>query len=125
MSKALKTTFLIHAVVAALAGALLLLIPGRFLQALGWAPIDPILSRLLGAAFLALAWSSFRGWRASEWAQVAIVVELEAIFTVLGCVGLLRHLLFSRYPPIVWIDFAVLLAFAIAWLIFLLRGRKA
>jgi hypothetical protein len=40
-------------------------------------------------------------------------------------VGLLRHLLFSRYPPIVWIDFAVLLAFAIAWLIFLLRGRKA
>jgi hypothetical protein len=125
MSKALKTTFLVHAVVAALAGLLLLLIPGRTLQTLGWAPIDPILSRLLGAAFLALAWSSFRGWRASEWAQVAIVVELEAVFTVLGCVGLLRHLLLSRYPLIVWLDFAVLLAFAIAWLVFLLRGRKA
>jgi hypothetical protein len=125
MSKALKTTFLVHAVVAALAGLLLLLIPGRFLQALGWAPIDPILSRLLGAAFLALAWSSFRGWRASEWAQVAILVELEAAFTVLGCVGLLRHLLFSRYPLMVWLVFAVLLVFAIAWLVFLLRGREA
>ena len=125
MSKALKTTFLVHAVVAALAGALLLLIPGRFLQALGWAPIDPILSRLLGAAFLALAWSSFRGWRASEWAQVAILVELEAVFTVLGCVGLLRHLLFSRYPLMVWLVFALFLAFAIAWLVFLLRGREA
>jgi hypothetical protein len=112
-------------VVAALAGALLLLIPGRFLQAVGWAPIDPILSRLLGAAFLALAWSSFRGWRALEWAQVAILVELEAVFTTLGCIGLLRHLLFSRYPLIVWLDFAVLLAFAIAWIIFLLRGREA
>ena len=125
MSKALKTTFLVHAVVAALAGALLLLIPGRFLQAVGWAPIDPILSRLLGAAFLALAWSSFRGWRALEWAQVAILVELEAVFTTLGCIGLLRHLLFSRCPLIVWLDFAVLLAFAIAWIIFLLRGREA
>jgi hypothetical protein len=125
MSKALKTTFLVHAVVAALVGALLLLIPGRFLQALGWAPIDPILSRLLGAAFLALAWSSFRGWRASEWAQVAILVELEVVFTVLGCMGLLRHLLFSRYPLMVWLDFAVFLAFAIAWLIFLLRARRA
>ncbi len=125
MSKALKTTFLVHAVVAALVGALLLLIPGRTLQALGWAPIDPLVSRLLGAAFLALAWGSFRGWRASQWAQVAILVELEAVFAVLGCVGLLRHLLFSRYPLMVWLVFAVLLVFAITWLIFLLRGRKA
>jgi hypothetical protein len=76
-------------------------------------------------ALLALAWSSLRGWRASEWAQVAILVELEAVFTVLGCIGLLRHLLFSGYPLIVWLDFAVFLAFAIAWLIFLLRGREA
>jgi hypothetical protein len=125
MSKALKTTFLVHAVVAALAGVLLLLIPGRFLQWVGWAPIDPILSRLLGAAFLALGWSSFRGWRATEWAQVAILVELEAVFTVLGCVGLLRHLLFASYPLIVWLNFAVLLAFAIAWIVFLLGSRKA
>jgi hypothetical protein len=125
MSKALKVTFLVHAVVAGLAGVLLLLIPGRFLLALGWAPIDPILSRLLGAAFLALGWSSFRGWRATEWLQVAILVELEAVFTVLGCVGLLRHLLFARYPIVVWLDFVVLLAFAIAWIVLLLRGRKA
>ena len=94
MSKALKSTFLVHAVFAALGGAVLLLIPGRFLVWLGWAPIDPIISRLFGAALLALAWSSFQGWRAREWGQVAILVQLEAVFTVLACVGLLRHLLF-------------------------------
>jgi hypothetical protein len=124
MSKALRITFLIHAIVAVVLGALMLLIPGRFLQAAGWAPIDPIISRLLGAALLALAWGSFRGWRASEWAEVAILVEVEAAFTVLACVGFLRHLLFANYPIIVWLDFALFLVFAVAWCYFLIRHRS-
>ena len=123
MSKALKITFLVHGIVSRILGALMLLIPGRFLTILGWAPIDPIISRLLGAALLALAWSSFRGWRATEWAEVAILVELEAAFCVLACVGLLRHLIIAYYPLIVWLDFAVFAVFAIAWIFFLIRGR--
>ena len=63
MSRGLRITFLIHAVVAVTTGLLLFLIPGRFLAFIAWAPIDPIASRLLGAAMLALAWSSLRGWR--------------------------------------------------------------
>jgi hypothetical protein len=105
-------------------GALLLLIPGRTLLALGWAPIDPIISRILGAALLALAWSSFRGWRATDRSQVAIVLEMEAVYTVLGCVGLLRHLLFANYPVIVWAVFLLLLVFAAAWITFLVRRRE-
>ena len=121
MSKALKFTFLIHAVVAFVLGALLLIIPGRFLGWVGWAPVEPIINRLLGAALLAMAWSSFRGWRATEKAQVAILVEMEALFTVLGCIGLLRHLLKARYPAMVWIVFAVLGIFAILWTTSLLK----
>jgi hypothetical protein len=124
MSRGLQVTFLIHAAVALAFGLPLLLAPGRWLTMWGWAPIDPILSRLLGAALLALAWSSFRGWRATAWAQVAIVVELEAVFTVLGCLGLLRHLLVANYPMTVWLLFVVLLAFAIAWSFFLFSRRS-
>ena len=124
MSKALKTTFAVHGIVSLVIGALLLVIPGRSLLGLGWAPIDPIISRLLGAALLGFAWSSFRGWRTTERSQVAVVLEMEAVFTALGCVGLLRHLLFARWPLIVWAIFVVLLAFAVAWIVFLLR-RKA
>jgi hypothetical protein len=124
MSKALKTTFLVHAVVAAVAGILLFLIPGRFLLFLGWAPIDPIASRLLGAATLALGWSSFRGWQASEWAEVVVLVEMEAVFTVLACIGLLRHLLFASYPLVPWLVFVIYLIFAVAWVFFLLRKGK-
>lgn len=121
MSKALNITFLIHAIVSVVGGLLLLIIPGRTLLLFGWAPIDPIISRLLGAALLALAWSSFRGWQATERVQVQILVELEAVFTVLACVGLLRHLLFARYLPIVWLLFAVFAVFAVAWIVFLVR----
>ena len=123
MSKALRITFLIHAIVAVLFGALMLFIPGRFLKALSWVPIDVITSRVFGAALLALAWSSFRGWRATGWREVAILVEMEAAFTVLACVGLLRHLLFVRYPLVVWLEFAVFLVFALAWIFLLLRSR--
>jgi hypothetical protein len=124
MSKLLKTTFVLHAIVATVLGAPLLVIPGVFLQTLGWAPIDPILSRLLGAALLALAWSSFRGWRATEWAQVAILVEMEIVYTVLGCIGLLRHLLFASYPAIAWLNLVVLAVFAIAWIACWSKGKK-
>ncbi len=124
MSKALKTTFAVHSIVSLVIGALLLLIPRTLLRGLGWNPIDPIISRLLGAALLGLAWSSFRGWRATARAQVAVLLEMEAAFTVLGCVGLLRHLLIGRWPLIVWVVFVVLLAFAVAWIVFLVRREE-
>jgi hypothetical protein len=76
---------------------------------------------LLGAALLALAWGSFRGWQATERAQVKTLLEIEAVFTVLGSVGLLRHLLISSYPVIVWVVFFLLAGFAIAWIYFLIK----
>ena len=121
MVKWLRVLFPVHAVIALVSGAPLLLAPGRFLDWVGWAPVDPLLTRLLGAALLALAWSSFRGWRAKERSQVAILIEAEVIFTVLSCAGLLRHLLNASYPLLVWGLFAVLLVFAIAWVVALLH----
>ncbi len=121
MSRFLKVVFLIHAVVALLVGAPLLIAPGQFLGLFGWAPVEPILCRLLGAALLGLAWSSFRGWRARDRQQVAFLVEMEAAFTVLGCIGILRHLLIANYPLVVWLVLAVLAAFAIAWIIGLVK----
>jgi hypothetical protein len=124
MSKALKYLFLVHALVAALIGVLLLVIPGRFLGWINWTPIEPIANRLFGAALLGLSWSSFRGWQASEWAQVAVLVEMEAVFCTLACVGVGRHLLVAPYPAVVWVTFAVLLVFAVAWIAFLTAKRR-
>ena len=115
MSRSLRIIFLVHAVVSAMLGALLLALPGRFLGWFGWAPIDPIISRLLGAALLALAWGSYRGWRAAERAQVAILIELEAVFCVLASLGMLRHLVVASWPWYAWLLFAGFAAWAIVW----------
>jgi hypothetical protein len=121
MARWLRIVFLVHIVIGAALGVLLLVAPGRFLGWLSWEPVDPLLSRVLGAAFLALAWGSFLGWRARERAQVAVLLQVEAAFTVLACVGLLRHLLFAHYPLMVWLLFAGLAAFAVAWVVALLK----
>ena len=123
MSKLLKYTFLIHALVALVLGAALLLAPGRTLDIFRWAPQDALITRLFGAALLAFAWSSFRGWQSDSFEQVATLVEMETIFTVFGCVGLLRHLLKANYPPIVYAVFALLLIFAVLWVINLVRRK--
>jgi len=117
MSRLLKVTFFVHMLVAVVLGVPLLVIPGRFLNWVGWAPTEPILTRILGAALLALAWGSFLGWRARERARVAILIETDAVFCVLGSVGVLRHLVIANYPLIAWALFAILAAFAVVWVI--------
>ncbi len=115
MSTALKYTFLIHLLVAVLFGLPLLLFPGQFLGVFGWAPVDPLLSRVLGAALLAHAWSSFRAVRGSTPAPVAILIEIQIVFTVLAGVGFLRHLMVGNYPLMVWLVFLLFAVFALAW----------
>lgn len=138
MSKLPKLTFLIHALVGVLLGLPLFIIPGRFLYWVGWNAMlefvarqnnDPFITRVLGAALLALAWSSFRGWRTSDKAQATVLVEMEIVFTVLGSVGLLRHLLwpwrlFSWHAASGWIALAILVLFAVAWIVSLVKLKK-
>jgi len=115
MSKSLRYTFGLHAVVALLVGVALLIAPGRTLGLLIWAPIDPLLSRVLGAALIALAWSSYRGFRAAERGQVAVLIELQALFCILTCAGMAWHMLSWNWPWYVWTMLGVFAAFAIAW----------
>jgi hypothetical protein len=107
-----------------LCGLPLLVAPGRLLTMLGWAPIDPILSRILGAALMAFAWLLFRAWQGSP-ADTRPVLEVQVGFTVLACLGLLRHLLVARYPGLVWALFAVLALLAALAVLFLVTRTSA
>ena len=130
MSQSTKYTFLVHAIVSVILGIPLLLVPGRFLPLFGWPEdgIDPLISRILGAAVVALAYSSYRGWQAADWDDVKILVEAEAIFTILGVLAMLRHLFGFPWPIDiyswafgVWLIFAIFVIFAIAWIVALRR----
>ena len=134
ISKGLKTIFLIHAIVSAILGVGLWIIPGRYLTLLGWVPelitivendlqlpgtmfVDSVITRLLGAALLALAYSSFQGWRMSSWGEVALMVQMEVTFCVLSVVGIAWGLFrIGRAIPVIGYIMVVLLAgFAVAW----------
>jgi len=125
MSKIAKAIFLIDAILCFIIGAFLLIIPGDTLTWVGWVPYDPLMTRLVGAALLALGWGAFRAWRATQYRDIAILVEVEFLFGVLGAIGLLRHLLQAYYPPIGWISFALLVVPALAWgYVWLTRPRN-
>ena len=115
MAKLLKPTLLVHMILALVLGALLLIIPGGFLGWIGWAPVDPIISRILGAALLAMAWGNFRLWRAGGPAEKWLWVEFGFVFDALAAIGVLRHLVTGWWPAMVWILFAVLAVAAIVW----------
>jgi hypothetical protein len=55
LSPGLKTTFLIHAIVATLFGLAYLLIPKKFGSLVNWPVMEPEAYRIIGAAILAFA----------------------------------------------------------------------
>ena len=121
-----KITFYAFGVLCLLAGAPLLLAPGRFLGFFEWAPVDPLISRLLGGALLGMAWGAWRAVRAGGAKPALYLVEIFFAFTILGAIGLLRHLLAAYYYPLmVWVLFWVLLLFGVLWTVNWWQLRKA
>jgi hypothetical protein len=124
MARMLKPALMIHMILCVIVGVLLLVMPGRFLGWLGWAPVDPIISRVLGAALLALSWGDLRVWRRFAAAEARLFVELQLVFSALAAIGVLRHLMYGHWPAMVWIVFAGFALFALIWLSVLLAERQ-
>jgi hypothetical protein len=126
MPQGFRYVFLLHMIVFGVAGLLLLVIPGRVMPWVNWETGAPITGRLLGAALVALAWGSLRGLLAREWREVSLVVEMEALASLLACAGLLRHLILpGRWALTGWVALVVLALFAIAFLVMVVLGRMA
>jgi hypothetical protein len=122
MSRTVRLIFLVNAIIWIVLGGLMLAMPGRFLQWLGWGwRLDPIISRLIGAVLLALAWGDLRVWRGLTWTEGAILAEVQLVFSALASLGILRHLLSGVWPAPVWILFAFFVISSVAWVGALLR----
>ena len=115
MSRGLKITFLIHAIVALIFGIGSFLKPGIWVTVANWTPFDPHMTRTYGATLVALAVSSWFGYRAARWEEVRILVQMEIALTVLSTVGGLWGLLFRSAPTFGWVGIVIWVAFAVAW----------
>ncbi len=135
ISRNLRLLFLVHAIVCVVPGALCFFIPGRFLTAMGWVLPDPMVTRLLGAAFLGVGWGSWLGFRAQRWGEVRLLVLMEIGVAVAGTIALFRDLLMPHpfklgltvrltliFP---WVVFALFIGFAIAWIVVYIRAPRA
>jgi hypothetical protein len=126
MSRGLKITFLIHAIVALVFGLVLYLQPGLWAKMVNWTPYDATMTRVYGAALLALAASSWFGYCAARWDEVRILVLMEIALTVLSTVGGLWGLLFRGAPAFGWVSVLIWVVFAVAWIYFYVnRPAKA
>ncbi|MBN2148691.1 MAG: hypothetical protein JW726_14990 [Anaerolineales bacterium] len=123
MNKIIRPLFLVHAIVALVFGLPLLGMPGRFLDLFGWAPVDPIISRFLGAALLGLAWGSFRSF--CQPGKMLIIIEVEAVFCTLASLALIWHMRGSHWPLMVWLILALFIILAVLWVLAWLNLRKS
>ena len=119
-----KTIFYIFGLLCLVVGALMLLAPGRVLGLFHWKPIDPLLSRMLGAALLSMAWGAWRAVRLWQAKMSLTLAEVFFAFTALSSVGLLRHVLFGHYAFVIWVICAVMVIFSVLWAVVWFQLRK-
>ena len=115
LSQGLKTTFLIHFIVALLFGLGFLLIPNAVGNLYGLNVQEPEIYRLLGGAMMGFAVSSWLSYKATNWESVRIVVVMEIAWTILGTLVMLYALFFAGFPVLGWLNAIILAAFGIAF----------
>ena len=122
ISRGLKTTFLVHSFVAAIYGLLLTLFPQVWGNMAGIEVDETDPYRLVGAALLTFAVTSWLAYKETAWSKVRIVVQMEIVWTVLATLVILWGLIFFGLPRLEWMNVAFLAGFAIAFTLFYLRA---
>jgi len=121
LSPALKTTFLVHFIGAGLFGLGFLLIPTQLGNIFGLTITDTYAWRLIGAAMLGIASTSWLAYQATTWESVRIVLVLEMVWPILAALVILSALLFGGFPALGWILFAIMAIFAALFCYFYFR----
>ena len=114
ISSGLKTTFLVHAILAILIGLAHFLIPNIIGNLLNWDMSDGAY-RVVGAALLAFGLSSLWAYQAKTWGEVQIVVQTELAWNAAGAIAVLWGLVTGGSPRIALLHFFLLTAFLVAF----------
>jgi hypothetical protein len=118
IASGLKTTFLVHLVVGGVFGLAYLLIPEQFMSLFNWPIKDVFIARMMGAAVIGIASTSWFAYKQTGWENIKIVVQMEIVYTVLGTLVTLWGLLFAGIPVAGWLNAVILACFAAAFTYF-------
>ena len=117
----LRFWFVVHFVVDMLFGIPLLLFPDLLLSILNWTEIDPIMTRLVGAALVAIGVESLLGRNAS--AEVYRAMLNLKILWASGAILAFILGMASGGPSTAWIFVVVFFAFLCLWVYYRLQLR--
>jgi hypothetical protein len=118
ISSGLKTLFLVHFIFGLVFGLGYVFIPAMIMGWFGIQVQDQLPWRIIGAAVLAFAVSSWYCYKAAEWDKVKIVVIAEIVWTSLVTLISLYGLLFAGQPAGFWVNVIIMAGFAIAFAYF-------
>ena len=110
----LRTWFVVDAAVDVAAAVPLLVAPELVLHRLGWACVDPVSARLVGAALLAIGGQSFFGRDAGVETYRAML-RLKLIWSLAAAVALFVGI-GAGAPPAAWAFLSIFIGFAGVWL---------
>ena len=115
--RALKIWFLIHFAVDLLFALPLMMAPRMFLSALGWKVVDPIASRLVGAAFLGIGIESLLSVKSTA-ATFMGMLNLKIIWSTTAIVGIVVSLVVagSQGPRLAWAVCGIFGLFDMVWI---------
>lgn len=109
----LRRWFVVHFVADIVFAVPLLVAPEAFLRMLGWSCVDPIASRLVGAALVGIGVESWLGRNAGV-ESFRAMLNLKVLWSATATIGILVSQL-QGGPAMGWAFLAVFLGFNLLW----------
>ncbi len=119
--RSLRIWFIVHCIADVASAVPLFVAPRAVLGWLGWNQVDPISTRLVAAALLAIGIESYLARNASI-EVFRGMLRLKVIWSATAAIGLLWSQL-TGGPPAGWGVFAIFGTFHAVWLVYWLRLR--
>ena len=110
----LRTWFVIHFVVDMLTGIPLLFFPEAVMPLLGWTAIDPIATRVVGAALMGIGIESYLG-RSASIEVFRAMLNLKVIWSSSAILGIGLGI-WKGGPPAGWLFMGIFVIFWVVWI---------
>lgn len=120
VSKGLRLWFVVHFVLDIIFAIPLLLFPVETLQFFGWTQIDPLATRLVGAALMGIGVESLIGRNAQE-ETFRTMLNLKIIWSLSAVFGITLSMIQGGQPLFGWVILAIFGSFSILWIYYRLR----
>lgn len=112
--RALRTWFVIHFAADILFAVPLLFFPEAFLALFGWTTVDPVTTRLVGAALVGIGGESLLG-RGAELSVYRTMLRLKILWSLAAVLGFILSIAHGA-PWGTWLFLGIFASFSLLWM---------